>query len=374
MTTGYARPDKTWLREKLKFKPTGPEQSAILDTDGRFIMVSGGEQAGKSYITAMFAFERSFEFDEPPLIWLVARRYQDTAREYDYLLDFYNQFGWVARASRAQPDKFREFELVDGTVVRTITAFEEKNIGRDAPQIILGCEAAQLSYEAFMKLRIRAEAGRGYLLMTGTVEDLTWYRQIFTKWLSGTDDNRAYSLPSYTNPYTFEGGKDGKSMTTLREILGDDLFSERIEGIPRKMKGLVFGNEFNPEIHIREVEYIPGLPVHFCIDPGYNQAVHALLAIQCPPERPIQVFDEIYRNDYLTTDVIQAAQNREWWKDTRKWIPCDRRAGHPCSGRSSAPSGSVEVNGRRHAHVEAGWCHGRHRAYEVVPETARVLQ
>ena len=49
-------------------------------------------------------------------------------------------------------------------------------------------------------------------------------------------------------------------MTTLREILGDDLFSERIEGIPRKMKGLVFGNEFNPEIHIREVEYIPGLP------------------------------------------------------------------------------------------------------------------
>lgn len=309
----YVPIDRAWLRKKLELEPTGDHQSAIVNSDGRFIMVSGGEQGGKSWGVAWLCFERSFEFPFPIIIWLVGRRYYDTRKEYEYLLQFYSAFGWVKKASVAQADKKREIELVDGTVIRTMSVAETMNISQESPQIILGCEAAQMSMEAYYKLEIRARAGKGYLILSGTVEKLSWFKQFFQQWSANIGERRAYSLPSYTNTHIFEYGKEDPEIQALRDVLPPDLFAERIEGTPRKMSGLVFGNDFDPELHIRDVDFDPELPVHYCIDPGYNQAVHALVAIQIAPSGMIQVFDEIYRNDYLVHDLAQEAQSREWW-------------------------------------------------------------
>ena len=311
-------PGRRLIRDRLKLEPTGPEQAAILDSDTFLDMISGGEQGGKSFIIAWRATERIMELDRPGIYWLVGRKYENTEREYDYMLENFQALGWVKDYSDTQPDKRRYIELQDGTIIKTITVGEEMNIAKEAPDGIIGCEASQLSLEAFNKLRLRTAAGHGWLLLAGTFESgIGWFASTFRRWMAATDQQHgAFILPSWTNTHVYPGGKDDPALLSALVDVGDeDFFWERIGGIPRLPAGLVFRDHFDPEVHVRDVRYIDGLPVEIAVDPGYNPSAHALLAIQCPPEAPIQVFDEIYERKITTEEMCDLAMDRPWWKD-----------------------------------------------------------
>ena len=60
-----------YLFSKLDFKPT-EKQKPILDSRKRFILVAGGEQAGKSLVASKYLVSRFLENEEAGLYWLVA--------------------------------------------------------------------------------------------------------------------------------------------------------------------------------------------------------------------------------------------------------------------------------------------------------------
>jgi hypothetical protein len=66
---------RSYLYEKVGFAPT-PEQERILRSDKRFILVAGGEQAGKSYVASKFLLGRCFQDTDNALYWLVAADYE----------------------------------------------------------------------------------------------------------------------------------------------------------------------------------------------------------------------------------------------------------------------------------------------------------
>ena len=75
-----------FLYEKVGFEPTD-EQRVILDSNKRFTLVAGGEQAGKSMIASKFLLRRVFETEEKGLYWLVAADYGRTRAEFEYLIE-----------------------------------------------------------------------------------------------------------------------------------------------------------------------------------------------------------------------------------------------------------------------------------------------
>ena len=226
------------------------------------------------------------------------------------------ELGVLEDYSRSMPDKPRWIKLLDGSVFKTMTITETVNIGKEAPQIIIVCEAAQTSMLAYNKLRLRAAAGKGYLLLAGTFErSAHWFADLWKKWRSGKGMFRSYPIPSWTNTHIYPLGRQDPEILAIEAEMDNDLFMERIAGIPVMPTGLVFSQEFDPDIHVADIEYIPGLPVTLAIDPGYNQSAHALLAIQQPPDSPIRVFDEIYGDHLTTYDVIDLAVAKPWWKD-----------------------------------------------------------
>ena len=251
------------VRDALQFVPTGIEQAAIIDTDGLYIILSGGEQGGKSFDAAEFYTERSFEIDTganggPPIIWLVGRRYADTEKEYEYGEKNYRTLGVLDYTSGTQIDKHRRMVLTDGTVIKTLSVAETMNIGREAPDIIVACEASQISYEGYMKLRLRAGASGGHLFMSGTLEAAQpWFRQLWHQWRAGTHGHRSYNLPSWSNPHMYPGGRNDPKIISLMMDLTPEMIAERMEGIPRKPAGLVFGKDFDESLHIRDIDYIP---------------------------------------------------------------------------------------------------------------------
>ena len=298
--------------EIVGFDPT-EEQSQILNSGKRFILVAGGEQAGKSMVASKFLLQKFLEDDSPGLYWLVAADYERTRAEFEYLSEDFAKLGILAEVTkRVDPGRI---VLADGTRIETKSAKDPRTLAMRAPNGIVGCEASQLDLETFYRMRGRCAPKGGWLFLGGTFESsLGWYPQTFTAWESGVNDEQSFSLPSYSNHHLYPGGRNDPEIRRLEAVSSDDFFMERIEGKPVPPRGLVF-NEFRANIHAGDIDYIPQEPVHIWIDPGYAGG-YALEAVQIIDDN-VRVFDEIYEIGLVTEEIIDAAMTKPWWQDVQ---------------------------------------------------------
>ena len=304
---------RDYLYDKVGFTPTD-EQVAILESPYRFNLVAGGEQAGKSMVASKYLLGRFMETEEPGLYWLVAADYERTRAEFEYLVQDFATLGILKQASKRVDPGY--IVLADGTRIETKSAKDPRTLAMRAPHGILGWEASQLDMETFFRLRGRCAPKRGWMFLAGTFEgSLGWYPQMYTAWAAGADpEAKAYSLPSWTNKYLYPGGREDPEIQRLKEVASDDFYMERIEGKPSPPKGLVF-SEFRPDAHVVDVEYVPDVPVHLWMDPGYAGG-YAVAVIQVQGEQ-IQVIDEIYEVGLVTDEIIDIAKSRPWWPDVK---------------------------------------------------------
>jgi len=300
------------LFAKVDFEPTA-EQGLILASDHRFNLVAGGEQGGKSVVASKYLLSHVFdtETDEPGLYWLVGADYAQTEREFHYLVEDFEKLHLLKYASkRVDPG---QMILQDGTRIVTKSAKDPRKLAREAPDGIIGCEASQLDVMTFERMRGRAAPKKGWLFMAGTFESsLGWYPALWTAWKSGYDDRKSWSLPTWTNIILYPEGRNDPEILKLERESSDEYFMERIAGVPVPPRGLVFG-EIRADIHVRDVAYIKDTPVHLWVDPGYAGA-YAVEAVQIVNDRP-QVFDEIYEQGLITTDIINIVAQRPWARD-----------------------------------------------------------
>ncbi len=319
------------LQKETGVLPT-PEQAEILACDRRFILVAGGEQAGKSVVAALFLIRNYFELlgdreaeaqagshergergrrQSPPLYWLVGATYGETEREFRYLAEWFGVLGLLAEATKGV--ERGRIVLLDGTRIETKSAVDPRTLSKEAPDGIIGCEASQLDLTVFSRMRGRVTPRNGWLFLAGTFESsVGWYPQLFKAWQQGGPDRRSLSLPSWTNRTFYPGGRDDPQLVALQADSTDDFFMERIAGQPVPPKGLVVP-ELRPSVHVRDVQYVPGLPVRLAIDPGYAGA-YSVEVLQYIDGREV-VVDEIYERGLVTEEIIAMAQSRPWWPD-----------------------------------------------------------
>ena len=302
----------SYLYDKVGFNPT-PAQMPIVECRKRFILVAGGEQAGKSMMASKYLLARMMEINDEGLYWLVAADYERTRAEFEYLIDDFSALGILKEASkRVDPGRII---LADGTRIETKSAKDPRTLAMRAPDGIIGCEASQLDIETFYRMRGRCAPKRGWLFLSGTFEgSLGWYPQMHTAWSVPTDEEQSFSLPSYTNTHLYPDGIQDPEIQRLKRDSSDDFFMERIEGIPSPPEGLVF-SEFRPNLHVEEVKWSVGDPVHLWMDPGYAGA-YAVMAIQIHDD-VIHVIDEVYERGLVTEEIIDICKNRPWWQDVQ---------------------------------------------------------
>mgnify|MGYP003134968824 CR=1 FL=1 len=301
-----------YIYDKVGFNPTDA-QMPIINSRKRFILVAGGEQAGKSMIASKYLLARMFEINDPGLYWLVAADYERTRAEFEYLVDDFSALGVLKESSkRVDPGRML---LADGTRIETKSAKDPRTLAMRAPDGIIGCEASQLDLETFYRMRGRCAPRRGWMFLSGTFEgSLGWYPQMHVSWSIPTEDEESFSLPSYTNTHLYPGGVDDPEIQRLKRDSSDDFFLERIEGVPSPPEGLVFG-EFRPDLHVADVKWSVGDPVHLWMDPGYAGA-YAVMAVQINDD-VITVIDEVYERGLVTEEIIDVCRNRPWWQDVQ---------------------------------------------------------
>lgn len=300
---------KRLIFERLNYTPSIAQDAFHVD-ESRIRLVAGGERGGKSLSSAM---EYLGQFWETPLCWLVAADYERTGAEFGYICDSFTKLGIQYTATkRLDPG---EILAEGGLKVVTKSAKDPRKLAVDAPNLIIGCEASQLDYETFLRMRGRIAETRGKLVLSGTFESsLGWYPELFTRWqIANNEDARSFSIPTWSNLAIYPGGRNDPEIQAMEATMPPEWFAERCAGVPMPPHGLVF-NEFRVNIHTgigEAFEFNPNLPVVIWVDPGYAGA-HALLAVQ-KKDDIVYIFDEIYERGLVTSEMVNAAEQKPWW-------------------------------------------------------------
>ena len=298
---------------KVGFVPT-PRQETILNWDGRFYLVAGGEQGGKSVTASKFLLKEMPTLPSPFLCWLVSKDYEGNRAEFEYIADDFGRLGMLAPNGVSKRIDPGQIILADGSRIESKSAADAANLRMRAPHIIIACEASTLDFNTYERMRGRVGSKKGKLFMSGTFEvgSVGWYPQLWNEWQAGIGDRRSFSLPSPSNPHAW----DSDEIASIKEDSSDAYFQERILGIPVPPKGMVFARDFSPDIHIKDVQYEPGVPVHLWVDPGYAgaHAVEAVQIVKVGEFDQVRVFDEIYEQK-ITQDIVDIVRTKEWFKD-----------------------------------------------------------
>ena len=319
------------LFEEIGYVPTA-KQAEFHYWDGRFKLVAGGEQAGKSKSAAMELF--SF-LPWGGLYWIVGPTYEQTRKEFEYVEQALVDIGALASAP-SKPDRGPWYlETVWGTIVKTKSAQELKAIANEAPDGILLVEAAQCPYEAFLRCMGRVGPTKGWVCVNGTFEgSVGWYVDRWRMWQGANDDGgRSFSLPSWTNKYSYPGGLEDEEIERLKRIHDEDWFSERFLGIPVPPRDLVF-REFDFTRHVKIIDrsrepsaiFPDGQRVvlpedtedELWIDPGYAGG-YAVLFVTVYQDY-VFVYDEIYKTGWISEEMAQAAMRHPRWKYVKKLV------------------------------------------------------
>jgi len=301
---------RDFIFDKLGYYPS-IEQRAVHDSTARVRLVAGGERGGKSYSSALDLVSR---FYEGSLYWLVAADYERTRAEYDYICHCLDKLGWAYRATNhIDPG---EIEVAGGFRIVTKSARDPRKLAMEAPDGILGCEASQLDYETYLRLRGRIAEKRGWMLLSGTFESsLGWYPELFNRWQAPNQEmGESFSLPSWSNLAIYPGGRQDPEILALEVLHSYEWFMERCGGIPAPPKGRVF-SEFSNAIHTgtdKNFQFDPTLPVYLWVDPGYAH-YYAVLAVQKKGDS-IYVLDEIYEHNLVTEEMVTIAKQKPWWQ------------------------------------------------------------
>jgi len=296
----------------LEYSPTA-EQSKIHDSDARIKLVAGGERGGKSVVGAK---EAVLAAPLSTLIWLVGPEYDIARTEFEYCMNDFNKMAVLHDVSFPKQGpcslKLKGTKETPGCEIVTKSAKEPQKLGMEAPDFILACEAAQMEYEAYLRLRGRIAEKRGRMALTGTFEgSIGWYPELYNRWQTvNAEDAQSFSLPSWSNDKVYPGGRDDPEIKKLEAETPHDIFMERYAGVPCKPSGLIM-TEFSNAVHVGEYDFNPDLPVELAVDPGYSGA-HVVEVIQSKDDT-VYLIDEIYLQGYVTEEIIDICKQKKWW-------------------------------------------------------------
>lgn len=321
---------KKGLYDLLGFVAT-PLQAEIVEDDTRITLICGGERGSKSFTAVKKALPKLFTGD---LFWLVGKEYSLCRAEWDYLVADLTKLGILDCSPTKNIDP-GEISFLNGKKIITKPTSHPEKIATTAPDGIIVCEAAQIEYEAYLRLSGRLGEKRAWMIMSGTLENSnSWYPEMFTRWQGpNQEEARSYSLPSWLNSFVYPGGRQDPEILRLERETTPDRFLERYGAVPCPPSNKAIP-EFSNKIHVGNYPYDPELPVYLWIDPGYAGA-YAVEVIQKFPEH-IVIVDEVYLQGYVTKEIIDICKDpikHPWW--------------------NSVEDGVIDIAGKQHQAMEA---------------------
>ncbi len=319
MDAGVWWRNKVW--EVLHYEPS-VEQAIFHDSDARFRCVAGGIQSGKSFSVAKELHK--YSVIRSGFGWLVGPDYEQVKAEFGYLMQDCRDLGILDESSLSFPQRgsarFKLIPEMGAFEWQTKSASDPVSLASFAPDVVVMCEAAQQSHQAFMKCLERVARKGAPLILSGTFESsLGWYAEVYEEWMNNPDPAyRSFSLPTWSNLVSYPGGRTDPKIKQIEGTMPPDLFSERFGAVPTRPSGLVFP-QFDRTLHLKPAKelYDPDLPVEIWVDPATH--TYAVLFVQVKDD-VVHVLDEVYEHNAIGQEVIPKVIAHRYWSKVQDGV------------------------------------------------------
>jgi hypothetical protein len=284
--------------------------------------------------------------------WIVGPTYTDSEKEFRVLYNALTKIGIGEYFDR--PGTYNDpiggnmhLSLWDGKfqVHAKSAQHPESLVGEGLAGVILA-EAAKLKEIVYSRyIRATLADFHGWCLMTSTPEGKNWFYDL---WKRGLDpkytDWWSLRAPSWLNPYVYPGGasfelveqyrdrflsgepredslKIDPEIAALIEDLTDEAFDQEIGADFTTFVGRVF-KEFDEEVHVTDLEYVPGWPTYAAVDYGFTNPNVWLLIQEDPHTEIVNVLGEVYREGLAPDEFAEEILRRNLCpRDTIAFYP-----------------------------------------------------
>lgn len=294
------------LRKDLYFAETGyypfPSQAQIHYDATRNRALSNGRRWGKTLLGGKDAEVTAFvknKLSEAQRGWIVGPNYSDCEKEFRVVFDSLKKLGvdTVSRKFLRNVDSGNmQIATNWGWHLECRSAAHPESLVGEGLDFVLLVEAGRLLRKTFTEyIRPALSDKRGWSLMTGVPEIATDSSLLYWGYKRGQNSARqtwnSWQMPSWTNTVVFPGGRTDPEILEAEEDLTEDEFNRQYGGQFVDRVGRVM-QEWDDDIHWKDLRYNPEWPLYGAVDYGYKN-LFVFLWIQVDRFGTVYVIDEI---------------------------------------------------------------------------------
>lgn len=310
---------KAYVFDKIGYKPHGGKQQGIHDSQARFRILACGRRYGKTTFGANELTAALVDPEQAGYYWIVGPKY--TTAEKEFRIVYFNimkKLGLKAHAKASynvkQGDMRIELPQI-GSLLEVKSAQHQDTLLGEGLKGVIMAEAARHSsdtWEQYVRPAlsdIGKDGNRGWAIFTSTPRGYNWFQGL---WMLGQQPDSLYQswrLPSWENPHVYPLGREDPEILELEARVSKNWFLQEIAAQFTSFAGKIY-DEFNPEIHVKPIEYNPLWTSVSFFDYGWANPF-VCLDVMIDPEDNFYVWREYHRSEMTTFDHGHYLLNRE---------------------------------------------------------------
>lgn len=273
------------LSKEKYFERTGylphEGQRQIHYTSSRFRVISNGRRWGKTFLGGKevepCAFSMSSVTGNVQNGWIVGPQYLDAEKEFRIVYDNFRKLGIDKESIKFvnNPDSgSMHIKTNWGFDLQCKSAKHPETLVGDGLDFVLMVEAGRHRRRTWGQyLRPTLSDKRGWAIFSGVPEGRSEHSLLYALWSRGQDERfsqwRSWRMPSWTNNIVFPGGRMDPEILEAESDLTDDEFNRQYGAQFVEKTGAVM-QEWDDEVHLRNLEYHPGWPLYGAVDYGFT--------------------------------------------------------------------------------------------------------
>lgn len=300
--------------EKTLYTPH-PGQQVIHDSPARFKVLSIGRRWGKTLYGGKevepCAFVKSRITGEPQVGWIVGPQYTDSEKEFRIVYDTFRKYGIEKECIKFVKNvESGNMHITTswGFDLQAKSAAKPETLVAEGLDFVLMVEAGRHKRKTWGEyIRPTLSDKRGWAVFSGVPEGKSQNSLLYSLWSRGQDSTKpnwqSWKMPSWTNTIVFPGGRTDPEILDAEDDLTKPEFdrqygAEFVEQVGRVMQ------DWDDEVHLRDLEYNPNWPLYAAFDYGYTHPF-VLLWIQVDEWKNVYVIRERRWTKTDTPDICR---------------------------------------------------------------------
>jgi hypothetical protein len=304
---------KQFIFDQLEYKPHSEKQQAIHDSLARFRILVCGRRYGKTTFGAKEMTAAICDPEQAGYYWIVGPNYDQGEKEFRIIyMDVTKRLRLGKNVKKTynvkQGDMRMEFPW--GTVLEVKSAERKQGLLGEGLKGVIMAEAARHDKDTWQQYVRPALADyRGWAIFSSTPKGYNWLQGMYM--LGQTEDPTRYQswrLPAWENPVVYPGGRNDKEIKEIEATVSRQFFLQEIGAEFTAFSGKIY-EEFDPSIHVTDIQYNPLWENFWAFDYGWNNEF-VCLDIMVDPDDNVYIWRERQKSNVSSWDHGHYLLNR----------------------------------------------------------------